>query len=92
MPVADKPWRLSLSGRDIVWSGAAAGDRPLQVSEFAADLSGPDGVTINSVTLKGPELSARISGLLGASADPKGLNLDVRADRTNIRSALRIWP
>jgi hypothetical protein len=91
-PVADKPWRLSLGGRDIVWSGAAAGDRPLRVSEFAADLSGPDGVTINSVTLKGPELSARISGLLGASADPKGLNLDVRADKTNIRSALRIWP
>jgi len=92
MPVADKPWRLTLNGRDIVWSGAAAGDRPLRVSEFAADLSGPDGVTINSVTLKGPELSARISGLLGASADPKGLNLDVRAEGTNMRSALRIWP
>ena len=91
-PMADKPWRLSLGGRDIVWSGAAAGDRPLQVSEFAADLSGPDGVTINSVTLKGPELSARISGLLGASADPKALNLNVRAEKTNIRSALRIWP
>jgi len=92
MPVADKPWRLTLNGRDIVWSGATAGDRPLQVREFAADLSGPDGVTINSVTLKGPELSARISGLLGASADPKGLHLDVRAERTNMRSALRIWP
>jgi hypothetical protein len=91
-PVADKPWRLSLSGRDIQWSGATTGDRPLQVGEFAADLSGPDGVRINSVTLKGPELSARITGLLGATADPKGLNLDVRAEKTNIRSALRIWP
>jgi len=89
---ADKPWRLSLGGRDLQWSGATAGDRPLQVSEFAADLSGPDGVTINSITLKGPELSARISGLLGASTDPKALHLDVRADKTNIRSALRIWP
>ncbi|WP_114947739.1 DUF3971 domain-containing protein [Microvirga calopogonii] len=92
MANADKPWHLSLGGRDLQWSGAAAGDRPLQVSEFAADLSGLDGVNINSVTLKGPELSARISGLLGASADPKGLHLDVRADKTNIRSALRIWP
>ncbi|WP_262028922.1 DUF3971 domain-containing protein [Microvirga sp. Mcv34] len=89
---ADKPWHLSLSGRDLQWSGATARDRPLQVSEFAADLSGSDGVTINSLTLKGPELSARISGLLGASADPKGLHLDVHADKTNIRSALRIWP
>jgi hypothetical protein len=91
-PVADKPWGLSLGGRDIVWSGATPGDRPLQVSEFSADLSGPDGVRINGLTLKGPELSARISGLLGATADPKGLNLAVSAERTNIRSALRIWP
>ncbi|WP_262271720.1 YhdP family protein [Microvirga yunnanensis] len=91
-PVSGKPWRLSLGGRDLVWSGAAAGDRPLQVGEFSADLSGPDGVRINSLTLKGPELSARISGLIGATADPKGLHLDVRAEKTNIRSALRIWP
>ncbi|MGF9757386.1 DUF3971 domain-containing protein [Microvirga sp. 0TCS3.31] len=88
----NNPWRLSLGGRDIVWSGAAAGDRPLRVSEFAADLSGHDGVRINGITLKGPELSARISGLLAATADPKGLRLDVRAEKTEIRSALRIWP
>jgi hypothetical protein len=92
VPSANDPWRLSLGGRDIVWSGAAAGDAPLRVSEFAADLSGPDGVHINSLTLKGPALSVGISGLLGATADPKGLKLDVRADKTDIRSALRIWP
>ncbi|MFD0463435.1 DUF3971 domain-containing protein [Microvirga aerilata] len=91
-PSGNDPWRLSLNGRDIVWTGAAPGDRPLRVSEFAAELSGPDGVAINSLTLKGPELSASITGLLGASADPKGLRLDVRADKTNLRSALRLWP
>ncbi|MBB4041937.1 hypothetical protein GGR34_003621 [Microvirga flocculans] len=91
-PSAGNPWRLSLGGRDITWSGAASGDRPLQVSEFAADLSGQDGVRINSLTLKGPELSARISGLLAAHADPKGLHLDVHAEKTGLRSALRIWP
>ena len=91
-PNGSNPWRMSLSGRDAVWSGAAAGDKPVQVSEFAADLSGPDGVTINSLTLKGPDLSARISGLLGASADPKALKLDVKAEKTDVRSALRIWP
>ncbi len=91
-PSGNKPWRLSLNGRDIVWTGAAPGDRPLQVSEFAAELSGPDGVAINSLVLKGPELSASLDGLLGASADPKGLRLNVRADKTNLRSALRVWP
>ncbi|WP_160195376.1 DUF3971 domain-containing protein [Microvirga sp. BSC39] len=86
------PWRLSLGGRDITWSGAAEGDKPLRVSEFAADLSGHDGVRINGITLKGPELSARINGLVAATADPKGLRLDVRAEKTEVRSALRIWP
>jgi hypothetical protein len=89
---ADDPWRLVLGGRDITWSGAAAGDRPLKVSEFAADLSGHEGVRINGITLAGPDLSARVSGLLAATADPKGLRLDVRAHKTDIRSALRIWP
>ena len=86
------PWRLILGGRDITWSGAAAGDRPLKVSEFAADLSGHEGVRINGITLAGPNLSARISGLVAANADPKGLKLDVRAEKTDIRSALRVWP
>ncbi len=86
------PWRLNLGGRDITWSGAAAGDRPLQVGEFAADLSGHDGVRINGITLKGPEISARINGLLAATADPKALKLDVQAEKTDIRAALRVWP
>lgn len=85
-------WRLSLRGKDFVLSGAANGDRPIPVSDFAAELSGPDGVTLRSVSLRGPNLSADISGLLGASADPHGLNLDVRATGTDIRTALRIWP
>ncbi|WP_230533219.1 DUF3971 domain-containing protein [Microvirga roseola] len=89
---ADNNWRLVLNGRDLVLPGAADGDGPVRISEIAADLSGPDGVAINSLTLKGPELSAEISGLLGTSADPKGLKLDVGARQTGVRSALRIWP
>lgn len=91
-PTANAPWRLLLSGRDIAWAGAASGDAPLQVSQFDADLSGPDGVAINSIKLRGPDLSADISGALATSADPKGLKFDVAATKTNIRSALRIWP
>ncbi len=91
-PTATESWRASLAGRDATLTGAAPGDRPVRISEIAADLSGPDGVAIRSLTLKGPELSAEISGLLGASADPHGLNLQVRAQKTDLRSGLRIWP
>jgi len=91
-PSGGKPWRLRLSGRDIAWSGAAPGDAPLQVSQVDADLSGPDGVAINRIRLRGPDLAADISGALAASADPKGLKFDVTATKTNVRSALRIWP
>jgi hypothetical protein len=85
-------WRLSLRGKDAVVAGAAAGDRPIPVSDIAAELSGPDGVGIRSLSLRGPDLSVDISGLLGAPADPHGLRLDVKGRGTDIRSALRIWP
>src|SRR5918998_843272 len=73
-PSATESWRASLSGKDAVLTGAAAGDRPVRISDIAVDLS------------------AELSGLLGASADPNGLNLDLRARKTDLRSALRIWP
>ncbi|MBZ6074928.1 DUF3971 domain-containing protein [Microvirga puerhi] len=85
-------WHLSLSGRDLILSGAAEGDQPVRVGALAAELSGPDGVSLKSIKLSGPDLSAEISGLLGASADPHGLRLDVRASKTAVRSAMRIWP
>ncbi|MGO4571790.1 hypothetical protein [Microvirga sp. 2TAF3] len=85
-------WHLSLGGKDLLLSGAAESDRPVRVSDFKAELAGPDGVSIKSIVLQGPDLSAEISGILGASADPHGLKLDVRAKKTDVRSALRIWP
>lgn len=91
-PFGPNGWSLSLSGKDAVLSGAAAGDKPVRIDEIAAELSGPDGITLKSVSLRGPDLSADISGVLGASADPHGLRLDVRGVKTEIRSALRIWP
>ena len=61
----------------------------MKVSEFAADLSGHEGVGINGVTLRGPDLSADVSGLLAATADPKALKLDVRGreDRCPVGAA-----
>lgn len=91
-PTATDPWRLRLSGKDIVWAGAAPGDALVQVANAEADLSGPDGLTINSLKLRGPDLHVAASGAVAAAADPKGLKFDVTASKTNIRSALRIWP
>ena len=85
-------WRLSLRGKGAVLSGATSGDRPIPITDIAAEMSGPDGIAIRSLSLRGPDLSAEISGVLGASADPHGLNLAVKATQTDIRTALRIWP
>ena len=85
-------WRLSLNGKDVVLAGAQAGDRPVQISEIVAELAGPDGVGIRSLRLRGPELSADIRGVLGRAADPHGIDLDLRAAKTDLRAALRIWP
>ena len=59
---------------------------------MAAELSGPDGLVLKSVKLRGPDLSADIQGHLVASADPSALNLTVRGTKTDIRTALRLWP
>lgn len=91
-PFGPESWSLSLRGRDVTLSGAAAGDRPVRIDEIAAELAGPDGINLKTVSLRGPELSADISGVLAAPSDPHGLRLDVHGARTEIRSALRIWP
>ena len=92
VPTTHQPWRLRLTGRDIVWTGATPEDAPLRVSQMDADLSGPNGVMLNSIRLRGPMLHVDIGGALAEAADPKGLKFDVTASKTDIRSALRIWP
>ena len=55
-------------------------------------MSGPDGMVLKSVTLRGPDLSADVTGYLVPSADPTSLHLDVRGSKTDLRTALRLWP
>ena len=85
-------WNLSLSGKDVVLSGAASSDAPVRISDLAAELSGPDGVTLKSVMLRGPDLSADLTGNLLPSADPTSLHLALRGSKTDLRTALRLWP
>lgn len=90
--VPDESWRLSLAGKDLLLSGAAGADAQVHIADLAAELSGPDGITVKSVKLRGPDLSADIDGHLVPAADPSSLNLRVRGAKTNIRTALRLWP
>lgn len=89
---ATEPWRLSLLGRDATLPGAAPGDQPVRLDEIAADLSGPDGIEIKSLTIKGPDVAVIATGQVAPSADPHALSLDLRVTKTNVRSALRIMP
>lgn len=91
-PTVSDPWRLRLSGKDLAWAGAAPGDAPLQVGMAEAELSGPDGIAIKSLKLRGPDLNVDVSGAVASADDPKGIKFDVTASKTNLRSALRIWP
>lgn len=90
--VSEKGWLLALEGRDVVLAGAAAGDPPVRLDTIEADLSGPDALVLNGVRLRGPSVSADISGVLLAAADPKALRLDVRGVGTDARTAVRLWP
>ncbi len=90
--VADEGWHLSLSGSDLMLSGATEKDSPVRVADLSAELSGPDGMVLKSVKLRGPDLSADVTGYLVPSADPTSLHLDVRGSKTNLRTALRLWP
>jgi hypothetical protein len=92
MLAGDPGWRATLSGRDTTLAGAAAGDPPVQIDEVTAQLSGRDGVTIDAITLRGPSVSVDIAGRLAQPADPRAIHLDVYGAKTDVRSALRIWP
>lgn len=91
-PTETESWKLSLRGRDATLSPASASDKPVRVDDIAAELAGPDGLTIKSLSLRGPDLSLDIAGQVGGAADPRGLRLDLRGAKSDMRSVLRIWP
>ncbi len=91
-PPGAAAWRAVLRGRDAVVGGAAAGDAPVRIDEAEARLNGSDGVTIESLRVRGPALAVDLTGVLAPTADPRGLRLDVRAANTSVRNALRVWP
>lgn len=90
---ADQGWRLALSGRDAVVSGAAPGDRPFTIEDIQADVAGRDeGVVVDRLALRGPMLAAELAGSVRTLADQGGLRVNIRAWGTAARTALRLWP
>ena len=91
-PEGDRPWRASLTSRDATVPGVAPGDAPVRIATLDAALSGQDGIRVDLLKLRGPALDADISALLAATADPKGLEVEVKGTKTAVRTALRFWP
>ena len=81
-----------LPSRDAILSGASAGEAPVRIDEAEARLNGSDGITIESLTVRGPALSVDLNGVLAPSADPRGLKIDIQASNTAVRHALKVWP
>jgi hypothetical protein len=87
-----EPWRASLTARNAILAGAGAGDPPVRIDTLDASLSGRDGIRIENLKARGPDLSVDLTGLLAPTADPRGLQLDVHGAQTGVRHALRLWP
>jgi hypothetical protein len=91
-PAAEPGWRAVLTGRDATLAGAADGDAPVRIDTIDLALAGHDGIEIQSFKLRGPSVTADLTGAYARAADPQALTLDVRARNTDVRSALRLWP
>lgn len=90
---ADQGWRLVLSGRDAVVSGATAHDKPFAIEAVEAVLAGRDeGVVVERLSLSGPTTSLDLTGSVRTLADQGGLTVNLRATGTEARTALRLWP
>ena len=92
----DGAWKLQLRGKDNTLPGLAVTDKPVELSSIRAELAmvpGTHRIGIEHVSLEGPQIQAEASGEM--SLDDKGragLKLDVLAQKSSARAALRIWP
>ncbi|HKH34935.1 MAG TPA: DUF3971 domain-containing protein, partial [Beijerinckiaceae bacterium] len=86
-------WRLALSGKDAVISGARPGDKPFVVSTVEAVATGNDaGLALERLTLHGPALEVNLGAAYGSPQDPRSLRVSGSARQTAVRTALRLWP
>jgi hypothetical protein len=90
---AGQPWRLDLSGADAVLRGVEPTDPTVSINRIDAAVSGRNGrLTVEKLALQGPTVNAVIDTSYGTSTDPKALEVNVFAEATDVRTALRLWP
>lgn len=90
---AGESWRLELEGAGASLSGAAAGDAPVRLDRLhLLAHGGPDGLSIEDLSLKGPRLDMSAAFSFGARGDEGGLRVGLEARDTDVREALRVWP
>ncbi|MCE4224712.1 DUF3971 domain-containing protein [Methylobacterium sp. C25] len=86
-------WTFGFSGRNAVLRGAAATDAPVKVAEITGHLTGREGgISIDDFSMRGEKLNGTITGTIGTSRDDDGVTLRIKADHTDGRLALRLWP
>jgi hypothetical protein len=87
-------WAVDLASPGSVLAGEGQ-DKPIAISDVAVKARvgvGFQSVTIDSVTLKGPEVALAGSGRMGHGADFDGIQLQVTAGRMPARVLLAFWP
>jgi len=87
-----EPWKLRLAARDALLDGVTSGDKPVRVDSLNAEISGGNGITLDRLSLTGPDLKADIKATYGVGADPKAITVQADTEHTDIRSVLRLWP
>ena len=93
LATARDSWRLAVTGKDAVVSGVAEGDPTFPIETVDAVVAGLDGgIALERLALRGPELSADLSGSFKGSGDDDGLRLEARLVGTAARKTLRLWP
>lgn len=92
----DQPWRIAMKAGPGVLDPASPGDRPVALESIGIRLAldaANRRLTLDALDVKGPEVSARLTGTAGLdAANRPELALDLTAEPGEVRAALRVWP
>ncbi|GEP08303.1 AsmA-like C-terminal region-containing protein [Methylobacterium gnaphalii] len=92
-PGSDSMWTFGFSGSNAILRGATPADPPVKVAALKGQLTGREGgISIDDFSMRGEKLNGTITGTIGTRRDDDGITLRIKADHTDGRLALRLWP
>src|SRR3954470_15268220 len=92
-PTPESGWRLTASGRNASIRGPQAEDPAFAIDNIEGALKTVEGgLELEKLALQGPTLNVALTGAFGTLSDPMALRVKGRATRTDVRTALRLWP